>query len=78
MWRMAGKQLCYLKAVSCPMGGVHAVTEEMYAMLKPDPTYIKLILSEENELRYYEARQGSESRADEWVAELMEDDMIDD
>ena len=45
VWWMAGIQLCHLKAIK--QGGVISTTPQMYAMLKPDNTYVKLRLSEE-------------------------------
>ena len=45
VWWMAGMQLCHLKAIK--KGGTISTTPQMYAMLKPDNTYVKLRLSEE-------------------------------
>ena len=45
VWWMAGIQLCHLKAMK--MGGVVSTVPLMYAMLKPDNTFVKMRLSEE-------------------------------
>jgi hypothetical protein len=45
VWWMAGQQLCHLK--STKMGCTVSVTPQMYAMLKPDNTFVKLRLGEE-------------------------------
>jgi hypothetical protein len=45
VWWMAGIQLCHIKSIK--MGGVISMVPQMYAMLKPDNTFVKLRLSEE-------------------------------
>ena len=45
VWWMAGTQLCHLKAKG--IEGMISVAPHMYAMLKPDSTYVKLRLGEE-------------------------------
>ncbi|KAI9733762.1 MAG: hypothetical protein M1818_007176 [Claussenomyces sp. TS43310] len=74
VWRMAGKQLCHLKAMACGKSGTRTITEEMYAMLRPDATFVKLILSEEHEPQFHEARAESELRSDQWEADASRDD----
>lgn len=44
IWWVAGLQLCHIKALRC--GGAVAITPQMYAMLKPDNTFVKLWLSD--------------------------------
>jgi hypothetical protein len=61
IWWMAGKQLAYLKASFSGegAGGFAVVTPEMYAMLRPDSTFVKLMHSEEHEPRFWEAKAES-------------------
>jgi hypothetical protein len=44
VWWMCGIQLCHMKALK--KSTTTAVTPEMYAMLRPDSTYVKLKISE--------------------------------
>lgn len=53
VWWLAGKQLAHLKAMS---RGPVSVIPTMYAMLKPDNTFVKLMQASEHEPKYYEAR----------------------
>jgi hypothetical protein len=53
VWWLAGKQLAHLKAMS---KGPVSVIPAMYAMLKPDNTYVKLMQAGEHEPKYCEAR----------------------
>jgi len=67
VWWLAGKQLAHLKAMS---KGIVPVIPTMYAMLKPDSTYVKLMEAEERDPKFWEAR--AESVIDE--DEGMEDE----
>lgn len=54
VWWLAGKQLAHLKAMS---KGPVSVTPAMYAMLKPDNTYVKLAqLEDEHHPRFWEVK----------------------
>jgi len=51
VWWMAGYQLCHLKVKARKKSGtVVAITPQMYAMLKPDTTFVKLKLSKDEYL----------------------------
>ncbi|KFY03612.1 hypothetical protein O988_01364, partial [Pseudogymnoascus sp. VKM F-3808] len=52
VWWLAGKQLAHLKAMS---RGPVSVIPTMYAMLKPDNTFVKLMQASEHEPKYWEA-----------------------
>ena len=53
VWWLAGKQLAHLKAQS---KGPVSVIPTMYAMLKPDNTFVKLVQVDEHEPRFWEVR----------------------
>jgi hypothetical protein len=57
VWWLGGKQLCQLKAMSC--GPFVPVIPSMYAMLKPDPTFVKLMATDEHDPIAWEARAES-------------------
>lgn len=62
VWWMAGKQLAHLKAMS---RGIVPVIPTMYAMLKPDNTFVKLMQAEEHDPKFWEARAETEIDGDE-------------
>lgn len=53
VWWLAGKQLAHLKAMS---RGPVSVIPAMYAMLKPDNTFVKLVQVDEHHPKFWEAR----------------------
>jgi hypothetical protein len=62
VWWLAGKQLAHLKAM--PKAPV-SVIPAMYAMLKPDNTFVKLMQVDENDPKFWEARAETEVDEDE-------------
>lgn len=66
IWRLAGKQLCALKAEQ-HSAGERRMINSMYAMMKPDPTYVKLLQNEVDEPRNRQAR------AESMIVELDEE-----
>jgi len=71
VWWVAGVQLCHIKATS--IGGSVAMTPQMYAMLKPDSTFVKLRLSEDT----YEW-QYKDDLKDQGVSAMVDSDNEDD
>jgi hypothetical protein len=63
IWWMAGKQLATLKAMfgSSDAGGwsLAVVAPHMYAMLKPDATFVKLMQRQDHDPRFWEAKAES-------------------
>lgn len=64
VWWFAGKQLAHLKAMS---KGPVPVIPTMYAMHKPDGTYVKLMEAEERDPKFWEAVAQSVVDEDEGV-----------
>jgi hypothetical protein len=63
VWWMAGKQLAYLKAsalaqnrggINVGVGSFHVVVPRMYAMLKPDSVFVKMLKTDEHEPKMWE------------------------
>jgi len=46
-------------------GGLTPVTSGMYAMLKPDATFVKLMQADEHEPRFWEAKAESQLPGEE-------------
>jgi hypothetical protein len=61
IWWMAGKQLADLKAMysNDGSGGIAVITPQMYAMLRPDSTFVKLIQSQDHNPNFWEAKAES-------------------
>jgi hypothetical protein len=56
IWWMAGKQLAALKTIygGHSDGGAAVITPQMYAMLRPDSTFVKLMQSQDHDPRFWE------------------------
>ncbi|KFY07487.1 hypothetical protein V492_07102 [Pseudogymnoascus sp. VKM F-4246] len=64
VWWLAGKQLAHLKAMS---KGPVSVIPAMYAMLKPDNTYVKLVeVTEDHDPKFLQARVETAVDEDEY------------
>jgi hypothetical protein len=63
IWWMAGKQLAALKVMfgdgDGGGGSLAVVAPHMYAMLKPDSTFVKLMQSQDHDPRFWEAKAES-------------------
>jgi hypothetical protein len=76
IWWMAGKQLAVLKAMyGCEGGNTAVITPQMYAMLRPDSTFVKLMQSQDHDPRFWEAKAESvvpdeEMGSGEWEEEM--------
>jgi hypothetical protein len=80
IWWMAGKQLAALKAMNGGEGGSEGgsaavITPQMYAMLRPDSTFVKLMQSQDYDPRFWEAKAESvvpdeEMGGAEWDEEI--------
>jgi hypothetical protein len=67
IWWVAGKQLVTLKAIygNDGSGGNVVITPQMYAMLRPDSTFVKLMQSQDLDPRFWEAKAESVVPEDE-------------
>jgi hypothetical protein len=70
-WWLAGKQLAHLKALK---QGMTPVIPSMYAMLKPDATYVKSMGRTEHDPTFWDARAVSvmDYEEDEDFGEVLE------
>lgn len=64
-WWMCGRELCVIKAMRVGMGG-RAITKQIYAMLKPDATFVRLMDVGTDEAVWAEATQVGEVDGSEW------------
>jgi hypothetical protein len=75
IWWMAGKQLADLKAMygNDGSGGIAVITPPMYAMLRPDSTFVKLMQSQDHNPSFWEAKAESvvpDEESGEWDEDI--------
>jgi hypothetical protein len=75
IWWMAGKQLADLKAMydNDGSGGIAVITPQMYAMLRPDSTFVKLMQSQDRDPSFWEAKAESvvpDGESGEWDEDM--------
>ncbi len=76
IWWMAGRQVAALKALYGRDGGRAAVVAPpMYAMLRPDSTFVKLMQSQDHDPRFWEAKAESVVPDEEMGSEAWDEEM---
>jgi len=73
-WWMACRQLCQLKAMTS--GTFNVVAPPMFAMLRPDAAYVKMIQSEKYDPKFQEAKSEVEFLQNEVDYDMDRDEDI--